>query len=59
MIFNFRFLSIEKGVAFDLDKESYTQEEVKQLLKSLCGAIDHKMFEYLQKDADWMKESLN
>lgn len=56
--FNYTFKSITKIVGCKLVKESYTQEEVKQLLKSLCSAIDHTMFEYLQKDADWIKESL-
>lgn len=55
MIFSFTLQSIKKGIGFNLDKENYTQEEVSQVLKSLCSAIDHTMFEYLQKDADWIK----
>ena len=56
MIFSFTLQSIKKGIGFNLDKESYTQEEVSQVLKSLCSAIDHTMFEYLHKDSDWIKE---
>lgn len=57
MQFNYTLQSIKKHIAYELDKESYTNEEVIGLLKAFLSAIDMTMFEYLQKDADWIKES--
>ena len=40
MKFSYTLQSIKKHIEFDLDKESYTQEQANNLLKRLCGAID-------------------
>ena len=55
MKFDYTLQSIKKHIAYELDKESYTNEEVIGLLKAFFGAIDMTIFEYLQKDADWIK----
>lgn len=41
MKFDYTLQSAKKNIAFDLDKESYTREEVTKLLKRVCGAIEY------------------
>lgn len=50
MKFDYTLQSAKKNIAFDLDKESYTSEEVAKLLKSVCGAIEYAVITSLPDD---------
>jgi hypothetical protein len=45
MKFDYTLQSIKKNIAFDLDKENYTDDEVTRILKRVCRIIDMQIVE--------------
>ena len=45
MKFTYNFENINKNISFNLDKDIYKSEEVYDLLRSICIAIDYELMD--------------